>query len=164
MSWSDRRHLLRVLVPGLLAASLSGCGFQPMLAPGSPGAALSGRVLVDAPTDRAAFDLVDRLEQRLGRAETPAYRLSYSINLREQGLGVTPEGATTRYNLDGSITYALREIGGDAIVASGRVESFTSWSATGSTLSTLGAEEDARQRLMQILADQIVTRLLAAAP
>ena len=46
-------------------------------------------------------------------------------------------------------------------VTGGRVESFTSWSATGSTVAGLTAEEDARLRLMRILADQIVARLLA---
>ena len=46
-------------------------------------------------------------------------------------------------------------------VTGGRVESFTSWSATGSTVAGLTAEEDARLRLMRILADDIVARLLA---
>ncbi len=144
--------------------ALAGCGFSPMLAPGTGGNALLGRVEVGAPADKDAFDLVDRLEQRLGRADAPAFRLTYAISTGVQGLGVTPEGATTRYNLDGRVTYVLLDLATDEAVSSGRVESFTSWSATGSTLSTLSAEEDARRRLMHILADQIVTRLLAAAP
>ena len=41
------------------------------------------------------------------------------------------------------------------------MQSFTSYSATGSTVAGLAAEEDAALRLMHILADQIVTRLLA---
>ncbi|MFD1913260.1 LPS assembly lipoprotein LptE [Halodurantibacterium flavum] len=155
MSWSDRRSLLL----GLMA--LAGCGFQPALGPGAPARGLMNAVLVDAPGDKDAYDLVERLEERLGRSQTPAYRLSYRISTGQTGLGITPEGATTRYNLDGSVTYTLEDIASGTQIAAGRVESFTSWSATGSTLSTLGAEQDARRRLMHILADQIVTRLIA---
>lgn len=157
MSLSDRRTFLL-----LGALALAGCGFTPALAPGGPGNALLGGVQMEAPTDKDGFDFVARLEDRLGRSDAPAYRLGYQIATRSQGLGITPTGSITRYNLDGGITYALRDVATDAVVASGRVESFTSWSATGSTLSTLTAEDDARRRLMQILADQIVTRLIAA--
>ena len=44
----------------------------------------------------------------------------------------------------------------------GVAQSFTAWSATGSTVSGLAAEEDAAYRLMRILADQITTRLVAS--
>jgi len=44
------------------------------------------------------------------------------------------------------------------------VRGFTSWSATGTTISGLAAQEDAARRLMVILGDQIITRLIAAAP
>ena len=46
-------------------------------------------------------------------------------------------------------------------MTSGTVQSFTSYSATGSTIATLAAQRDARARLMQILADQIAQRLAA---
>ena len=51
---------------------------------------------------------------------------------------------------------------GGAQVTGGRVQSFTAYSATGSTVAQLAAEEDAGLRLMRILADQIVARLIAA--
>ncbi|WP_330449555.1 hypothetical protein FLP41_04955 [Paracoccus marcusii] len=49
------------------------------------------------------------------------------------------------------------------MITQGRVSSFTSYSTTGTTISTLAAEGDARERLALMLADQVVTRLLAAA-
>jgi LPS-assembly lipoprotein len=48
-----------------------------------------------------------------------------------------------------------------ATVASGRVQSFTAYAATGSTVAGLAAEEDAGLRLMRLLADQVVARLIA---
>jgi LPS-assembly lipoprotein len=79
-------------------------------------------------------------------------------------VGITPDGAVTRYNLTGSAAWTLVALAGGNAALSGVAESFTSYSATGSTVAGLSAEEDAQARLMVILADQIVTRLIAAAP
>ena len=49
------------------------------------------------------------------------------------------------------------------VLLSGNVDSFTGYSATGTTVATRAAERDAYERLMTILADQIVTRLEAGA-
>jgi LPS-assembly lipoprotein len=106
---------------------------------------------------------VERLEERLGRPAAPAYDLAYTITTTPVGVGITTENAITRYNLTGSVDWTLTNRATGARVAGGRVESFTSYSATGSTVAGLAAEEDAALRLMRILADQIVTRLIATA-
>jgi LPS-assembly lipoprotein len=48
------------------------------------------------------------------------------------------------------------------VVLAGREETFTAYSATGSTIAALAAEQDASTRLMRILADRMMTRLIAA--
>ena len=98
--------------------------------------------------------------------ETPRYRLAYGVGTGVLGQAITPDGATTRYSLTGEASYTLHDAGTDAVLLTGRVNSFTSWSATGSIVATDAAdaaEEDAHRRLMRLLADQIVTRLLAQA-
>ncbi len=147
---------------GLLLA-LAGCGFTPAYAPGGPAAGLQGAVRIDDPTDKNAFDLVERLEERLGRPEAAPYRLGYAITTEPIGVGISPENAITRYNLTGSVEWSLTDAAGVRITG-GRVDNFTSYSATGSTVAGLAAEEDAAFRLMRILADQIVIRLIATAP
>lgn len=159
MSWSDRRLFL---LTGL--AALAGCGFAPAYAPGGAGAALRGAVALADPTDRDGFDFAARLEDRLGRAEAPRFRLDWQVATEPVGAGITPTGAITRYTLKGRARFALVAAGSGATVTSGTVESFTSWSTSGSTVATLTAEQDARRRLMVILADQVVARLIAAAP
>jgi LPS-assembly lipoprotein len=76
---------------------------------------------------------------------------------------VTLTGETTRYSLVGQVDYTLTARDGGTVVASGQVGNFTGYSATGSTVETLAGERDARERLMTILADQLVTRLYATA-
>lgn len=154
MSLSDRRSFL------LLLAGLPACTFTPAYAPGGPASALQGAIRVDDPDTKNGFDLVERLEERLGRPQGPRFRLSYKIDTNEIGVGISPENAITRYNLTGRVDWVLNDMAG-AEVTRGSTQNFTSWSATGSTVAGLAAEEDAAYRLMRILADQIVTRLLA---
>lgn len=159
MSLFDRRRLLIALSAGGLLAA---CGFQPVYAPGGSAAGLLDQVRIDDPDDRNGFDLVERLEERLGRSRAPRYRLSYQITTRRSGLGITPDNVTTRYNVDGSVTFALHDQASDAVLHQGRAATFVSYSATGSTVATVTAEADAYARLMRLLADQIVNRLIAS--
>jgi LPS-assembly lipoprotein len=150
----------------LAPLALAACGFTPAYAPGGPATALFGTVWVQDPTDKNGFDLVERLEERLGRPEAIRYDLSFTILTEVVGVGITTENEISRYNLKGAVDYTLTERSTGARVAGGRVQNFTAYSATGSTVAVLAAEEDAATRLMRILADQIVARLVAvsAAP
>ena len=156
MSWSDRRLFLSSLL------ALTACGFTPAYGPGGGATALRGQVAIAVPQDKLAYDLASRLEERLGHATTPHWRLDPVITTDRIGVGITDANAVTRYNVTGAVEWSLVTLADGAVAAKGRAESFTSYSATGSTVATLAAETDASTRLMQILADQIVTRLIAA--
>jgi LPS-assembly lipoprotein len=147
----------------LLPLALAACGFTPANAPGAAATRLQGSVRVQDPTDRNGFDLVQRLEERLGQPEAERYDLAFTITTEVVGVGITTENEISRFNLKGVVTYSLTERATGARIAGGRVQSFTAYSATGSTVAGLAAEEDAATRLMRILADQIVARLVAVA-
>jgi LPS-assembly lipoprotein len=159
MSSFDRRALLTLLA----AAPLAACGFTPVYAPGAQATALRGAVRMDDPETPDQFDIVREIEARFGRPTTPLYDLSITPRVTEDSLTVVGARDITRFNLIGTATYALRPVGSDSALLSGEVNSFTSYSATGTTVSTLTAERDARSRLMIILANLVVTRLLADA-
>ncbi len=158
MSSPDRRTILGFAL--LAGAAVTGCGFAPAYGTAGGATALQGTVRAADPTDKNAFDLVQRLEERLGPPQARRFDLTYGISTKAIAVGVTPDGTITRYNLSGAVTWTLTDTAG-ARVAGGTVDSFTSWSATGSTVAGLTAEQDANTRLMRILADQIVARLLA---
>lgn len=160
MSSSDRRFVLTLMA----ALPLAACGFAPAYAPGGAAGRLRGRVAVAAPTDRNGFELVRQLEMRLGAPEAPLFDLSTSLSLSRISAGITPDNEITRYQLQGTAIWSLSQSSDNARVAGGMARSFTSWSATGSTIAGLAAEEDAERRLMVILADQIVTQLISKAP
>ena len=156
MSWSDRRSIL-------LTLALAGCGFAPVYGPGGSAEGLHGKVAIDAPRDAEGFAFVQALRRRLGEGDAARYRLSADLTLDEKQLGVTRGQVITRYQVVGQARYRLTDAATDARVASGTVESFASYSATGTTFATRTARRDARERLMTILADQVVDRLLATA-
>ena len=60
--------------------------------------------------------------------------------------------------------FVLTETASGAEVTRGQVSTFTSYSTTGTTIATMSAEQDAHDRLARMLADQVVTRLLAIDP
>jgi LPS-assembly lipoprotein len=157
MSSSDRRTVLSLL----LALPAAACGFTPAYGPAGPARALVGQVAIDAPTDRNGFDLVERLEERLGRNDGAAWRLGYRIETDVTGLAITPADAITRYRVGGRVSYRLSRADG-SVATAGSVTGFTSYAASGTTVSTVSARDDAYARLMVMLADQIVTRLVAA--
>lgn len=141
--------------------ALAACGFSPAYAPGGSGSALQNTILAAEPRDKPAFDLVERIEERLGPSDAPRFGLSYAIKLKTVGVAISTANAITRYNLTGAVDWQLTDAATGARLTGGRAENFTSYSATGSTIAGLAAEEDAAQRLMRILADQIVSQLLA---
>jgi LPS-assembly lipoprotein len=151
-----------VLLGGV--AVLAGCGFAPVYGPGGPGTVLRDRLAFELPATPEGSLLERRLEDRLGRAAAPAYVLTVAIETEEDTLAISPDGSTTRLTLVGRAAWSLRAPGSEAVVGEGVVESFTGYTTTASTVATASAEQSARDRLMILLADLIVTRLFAAAP
>ncbi len=158
MSLSDRRLFLTSLL------ALGACGFTPVYGPGGAGRRLTGAIAVDAPDDEAGYELVKRLEQRLGRPQGARYRLGYTIETREEASSITASAVTQRSQVFGTVTFTLTEIASGKVVQAGAVTSFTSYSQQGTTVSTASSKRDAYRRLMVALADLLTTRLIAGAP
>jgi LPS-assembly lipoprotein len=148
-----------ILAPLLLAA----CGFTPAYAPGGPGERLRDRIAVEAPETPEGFRLRARLEDRLGVARDGALVLTVELDGEIVAAAETPEGAITRYDLRGRARWRLLGASGE-ILAQGEATGFTGYSATGTAVATRSAEEDARERLVVLLADGIVARLLLLPP
>lgn len=154
MSLSNRRFFC------LSFAALAGCGFTPVYGPDGSAEGLRGRVTVAPPADEEGAALVRRLEDRLGRSAAGDLELTADIRLKESAIGFLPDGELSRFNVDGQVDWQLRDQAGRA-VASGQERSFTSYSATSTTVATTFAQRDARRRLMVILADRMVADLIS---
>ncbi|WP_210529260.1 LPS assembly lipoprotein LptE [Rubellimicrobium arenae] len=159
--WPDAPSRRTILLAPL---ALAACGFTPVYAPGGSGDRLRGRVAFDLPDTPDGYRLRSRLEDRLGRPEAVEATLAVVPEVETKSAAVTPDGAITRYNLEGRASWRLLEAASQATLAEGEATAFTGYSATGSIVATRAAEEDARRRLMILLADEVVTRLLLLPP
>ena len=158
MSWLNRRALLA------LPLALAACGFTPAFGPAGPATALRGTIALADTDSRDGFEFIKRVEERLGRASAARFDLGYRISTNKASLGFTTDGAITRFNLTGSVSWTLTDRAKGEVLASGVEQNFTAWSATGVTIAAVNAESDANARLIRILADQVIQRLIALSP
>ena len=159
MSSCDRRKFLTLLA----AAPLAACGFTPAYGPEGGAQALTRNIEVRAPVTRTDYLLTRQLEERLGRTDAGDYILDYTLKVEEERIAITANNITRRFNLSGTVDYKLTTRDG-TVIAKGVEENFVGYSATGSTVATRAARADAEDRLTTLLADRMVTRLIAAAP
>lgn len=155
---SDRRKFLGVLA----ALPLAGCGFTPVYGTDGSARTLRGRIAYRAPNTPEGFRLRTRLEDRLGRVEQGDYLLTVQLDIDEDAVVISSAQDINRFNLPGKATWELTEPDNDTPLESGTVETFTSYSAFGTTVATREAQDDARDRLAIALADLIVTDIIVA--
>ena len=94
----------------LAPLALAACGFQPVYGPGGNGQLLQNRIEVDPPNARYGYFLTREIEQKLGRSASPAYGLAVNVSTNEERLAINRAGETTRFDLIGSVDYALRDL------------------------------------------------------
>ena len=139
-------------------ATLAGCGFQPVHGVDTRAHALRGAVLIQAPSNRGEFQFVSILEDHLGRAPRQTYTLTYTLSQSSESVVASPSQGERRFNVVGTLSFDLKDQDGVS-VTKGKVQAFTSYSATGSSLATNRARQDAGKRLMTILAENTLQRL-----
>lgn len=150
----------RAALLGLLA--LGACGFAPAFGPGGTAEAWQNRVLVQAPETIFGFRMGAHLTQSLGVPASADYTLTITPREAPVSATITEDGDITRFNLTGNADWVLADAQG-ATVTKGLAQTFTSYSATGSTVATQSAEDAARDRLAVALADLIIQQLLTQA-
>lgn len=157
MWYTSRRQILSLM----LVLPLAACGFTPVYGPGGAGAVLNNQVAFAAPDDALGFALVSRLEERLGRGGQ-TYDLVYEISTDTRGLALTDTGDENLVSVEATIAYSLTDRATAQSLASDEVSSFTSYATSASPVATTTARQAAEERLMILLADQIVLRLISS--
>jgi LPS-assembly lipoprotein len=152
----DVQHLrtVRILAAFLALISLAACGFKPVYGTGSPIGEILSDIEVVAPVNHEEYLLVRSLEERLGRHSNARATLRYNLGLSEQGLGLS---TTSRTQVHGTVGYQLVSNEDGTVMVSGSVTNFTSYASQRALYPARRA--DAVERLMSILADQVITDL-----
>ena len=158
------RSVTRAVVAALVVmAVLSGCGFQPLHSRlgGAEAKRMAGIKILPI-LNREGQILSNFLRDRLtplGPPRQPAYILSVKLFESQQSLGVRADEFATRANLKIMAVFGLRATDGSDRVFTGQAASTSSFNILDSSFATLSAEQDARERSLRQISDEIRSRI-----
>jgi LPS-assembly lipoprotein len=141
-------------------AFLAGCALQPASQMQSIDQILSS-ITLETPRDRKSFYFRNALEDQLGSSDpAPKYGLSYQLNTAAMRSAITKDGRSLRQQVEGTVTFMLRDLSNNAVVYTQNRRAFVGYSTNGSPAATQAATRDAERRLMQQLADEVIRDLM----
>ena len=153
---------MKILSILIAALALASCGLHPLYKGGSRSPAALGfkSIEVGPIPQRAGWLTRNALIDRLG-GEHPAgqYRLEVELDDNVTGFGIRGDSATTRERRTLRARYRLVERSSGAVVLDATAGSDAGIDVVSSEYATVAAERTASERLAQLVADQIVTRL-----
>ena len=153
--------MIRVAALALML-SLSACGLKPMYGGGSSGAVASslGSIQVASIPERAGWLVRNALVDRLGgETGNPAYRLEVELDDDVTAFGIRGDAAVTRERRTLRARYRLVDLSTGEVVLDATAGSDAGIDVVSSEYATVAAEQTAQERLAQVIADQMVSRL-----
>lgn len=152
----------RLALTLMLAAATGGCGLRPLYAGGGDGkvATSLSSVQVAAIPERAGWLVRNALVDRLGGEPGSArYRLDVELDDDLSGFGIRGDSAVTRERRTLRARYQLVDLQTGQTVLDATAGSDAGIDVVSSEYATVAAEQTAQERLAQVVADQIVSRL-----
>lgn len=148
----------------LAVLALPGCGLHPLYAGGGSGAVATAlnRVDVSPIQGKAGWLMANALRDRLGaggNGGAAKYRLDVKLDDQITGLGVRPDNSVSRERRSLRARFQLVDAASGAVVVDATAGSDAGIDVITSEYATIAAENSALERLADIVADQIVTRL-----
>lgn len=155
--------IARLLLIAAGAALLGSCGLRPLYAGGSRGAvAQSLRSVEVAPIPgRAGYLIRGALVDQLGQGQGGEIRYRLEVELDDQisGLGIRLDDAVTRERRTLRARYRLVDAQLGTVLLDATAGSDAGIDVVGSEYATVAAEQTALERLSEMVAQQIVSRV-----
>ena len=143
---------------------LGGCGLKPLYSGGSarPAAQVLGEIEIVPMEGRAGWLLANALRERMSvvpASASPRYRLQIALDDQITGLAIRRDDSVARERRTLRARYQLVEVGNDGVVLDATAGSDAGIDVVGSDYATIAAEATALERLADVVADQIITRI-----
>jgi LPS-assembly lipoprotein len=151
--------------PLAIAASvlLTGCQLQPLYAGGAGGqvATTLSSVSVAPIQGQVGWLVYNKLKERLatGADSAARYRLDVELDDNIVGLGIRGDRAVTRERRSRRARYRHTDLSSGQVVLDATAGSDAGVDVVSSEYATVAAEQTAAERLSEVVADQIVSRL-----
>ncbi len=166
MTGIDRRRLTGLVLGAGIAGSVSACGFSPVYqSSSSPDnkdvllelAKVDILLIPDREGQMLRNFLLDRMQPR-GQAAQTVYKLKTDLTVSSRDLGVQLDETTARSRINVNATYLLT---GNGLTKQFRSRSSSSYSTIDVEYASLVAEQDAIERSLRTIADEITVRVAA---
>lgn len=161
----QRRGFLRLIGAALPAIALAGCGFRPLYGERSGGesaAAQLAAIEIAPIPERSGQKLRNDLRLKLtpnGAPSRPDYILDVRVSELRQDLAIRDDASATLGNLQVRAQYRLRSAADGKVLYQGLARSTASYNIVRSQFAALVAEDDARNRAMEAISEDIRLRL-----
>lgn len=162
MSWS-RTAVRAVVALGLIG--LTGCGFRPLYGERSAASVTApelAAIQIDSIANREGQlvrnNLLDKMQPR-GMAPKPLYRLTVSVGIARESLGIRTDETATRGSLTMNASYTLIDLASGSQMMSGSSRAVSSYNILDSDFATVISENDAIRRTAVDLSEEIKTRV-----
>lgn len=155
--------MIRVLGIAAVGILLAGCQLQPLYAGGAGGqvATTLSSVTVAPIQGQVGWLVYNKLKERLatGADSAARYRLDVELDDNIVGLGIRGDRAVTRERRSLRARYRLTDLSTGQVVLDATAGSDAGIDVVSSEYATVAAEQTAAERLSEVVADQIVSRL-----
>lgn len=155
-----------VLFVGALCLGITACGFRPLYSQdGGANSQALASVSIAQIKDRSGQKLRNFLLERMAPgASKPQSKYSLVIELNESkgNINTRKDGSSTRANLSITARFILKKVAGGGRAFGGTVLSTNSYNVLTSDFATLSAENDARNRALRSIAEEIRLRVATA--
>mgnify|MGYP002036305848 CR=1 FL=1 len=142
---------------------VSSCGYQPIYSKNKIVDEALLSVSVKNIKDRSGQILKNSLINKInpeGKKVITKYKLNIEINEAKTNLAYRKDMAATRTDLEINVLYSLRNIKSGEVVYQDESSSISSFDVVESVYASLVAENDAREKSLKVLSDQIYTNLV----
>lgn len=155
-----RRLVALVALP--IALALTGCGLHPLYSGGSAGPVASALTRIEvAPIEgKSGWLMANALRDRLAAdGASPLFRLEVKLDDRIIGLGVRRDDSVSRERRTLRARFQLIDLAKGTVLLDATAGSDAGIDVVNSEYATIAAENTALERLSDIVADQIVSRV-----
>jgi len=147
-----------------MALLLAGCGFHPLYAPRSESGfdADLASIKVNTIADRQGQELAIALRDALnptGAHVDMRYTLDVQLSSSRQDIGLRADGTASRSEVTMTAKFVLRDAKANKAVLQGTTHSVSSYDVLTDNYATVVASQNAQERTVQEVGEDILTRL-----
>ena len=150
-----------------LLLALAGCGYQPLYGSTDKGSTVDDLASIDVKVirDRSGQQLHNYLRDEINPIGRPGATARYDLEVdlieAREALAIRTDETATRYNLNQTATFRLRDVDSGRVVLTGTSRAAVSYNVLSDDFNNIVSEDNARRRGAQEIADDIRLRLAA---